>query len=217
MKRTFRSMLNLMMGCLSRSQENSDSRKWDFFQMAGFERFENLSFWKLIGFEPQFFFVKSCSFLRTEINNNPSNFTGNTIQCISIDWYQETHSFPCCMSPWTLQEAPQKRLIEVILKKKFYFRKTDFLGISRWMKSASRSMLKLMVSCLSRSQENWDLKKWDFTNEKWLTMQTRFHPWEDPMVGIWWYMTGDSVQRILTNQMCLRLEISQETPSPRLI
>jgi hypothetical protein len=28
--------------------------------------------------------LKSCSFLRTEINDPPSNFTGNTIQCASI-------------------------------------------------------------------------------------------------------------------------------------
>jgi hypothetical protein len=43
------------------------------------------------------------------------------------------------------------------------------------------------------------------TNEKCLTMQTRFYHWDDPMVGIRWYMTVESVQRKLTNEMCLYL------------
>jgi hypothetical protein len=48
-------------------------------------------------------------------------------------------------------------------------------------------------------------------------MQTRFHHWDDPMVGFWWYMTVESVQKKLTNQMCLHLGIKLKTPSPRLI
>jgi hypothetical protein len=83
-------MLYLMVGCLSRSQEKASPRKMGLFPNGGiwkvwkFELFEN---WSVLN--PQFF-VKSCSFLRTEIANLPSNFTGNTMQCISIDWYPET-------------------------------------------------------------------------------------------------------------------------------
>jgi hypothetical protein len=39
------------------------------------------------------FFLKSCLILRTEIDNPPSNFTGITIQCISIVRYTETSIF----------------------------------------------------------------------------------------------------------------------------
>jgi hypothetical protein len=39
-------MLYLMVGCLARSQEKASPRKMGLFQMAGFERFENLSFLK---------------------------------------------------------------------------------------------------------------------------------------------------------------------------
>jgi hypothetical protein len=58
-----------------------------FFQKAGsemilkFELFENYSV-----LNPKCF-VKSCLFLRNEIYNPSSNFTGNTIQCISNNWY----------------------------------------------------------------------------------------------------------------------------------
>jgi hypothetical protein len=40
-----------------------------------------------------FFFLKSCLFLKTEMDNPWSNFTGNTMQCISIDWYPESSAF----------------------------------------------------------------------------------------------------------------------------
>jgi hypothetical protein len=36
---------------------------------------------------------KCCLFLRNEINSPPSNFTGNTMKSISIDWYTETSAF----------------------------------------------------------------------------------------------------------------------------
>ena len=45
-KNTFGFMLYLMVGCLSSSQEKASPKKMGFFQMAGFERFENLSFLK---------------------------------------------------------------------------------------------------------------------------------------------------------------------------
>jgi hypothetical protein len=82
-------MIYLMVGCLSRSQEKASPRKMGLLPNGGvwkvwkFELFEN---WSVLN--PQFF-VKSCLFLKTEMDKSPSNFTGNTMQCISIDWYPE--------------------------------------------------------------------------------------------------------------------------------
>jgi hypothetical protein len=70
------------------------SKKVELFPNGGFWKISNVGlFEKLFGFELQFFLWMSCSFLKTEIDNPPSNFTGNTMQCISIDWYQETCIF----------------------------------------------------------------------------------------------------------------------------
>jgi hypothetical protein len=48
------------------------------FQMAGVEKLKIWSF-KNVDFRPPFFLKKSCLFLRTEMNDPPSNFTGNTV------------------------------------------------------------------------------------------------------------------------------------------
>jgi hypothetical protein len=71
-------MLNLMVGCLSRSQVSTDLKKWNFSK--GKELLASI-------------FFKSCLFLKTEMDNLPSNFTGGTMQYISIDWYPETSTF----------------------------------------------------------------------------------------------------------------------------
>jgi hypothetical protein len=55
-----------------------------------FWKFEH--FWSCKLLSP-FFSVKSCFFLRNEIDNPPSNFTGKTMQYISIKWYPETNTF----------------------------------------------------------------------------------------------------------------------------
>jgi hypothetical protein len=59
------------------------------------------------------FFVKSCVFLRTEINELPSNFTGNTKQCISIGWYPETSTF-MLWAAVNATRSPKKRLTGVV-------------------------------------------------------------------------------------------------------
>jgi hypothetical protein len=56
-----------------------------------------------------------------------------------------------------------------------------------------------------RSRQIWREKIWHGygfrpTNENCLTMETRFHHWDDPMVGFWWYTTVESVQKKLTNK-----------------
>jgi hypothetical protein len=40
-----------------------------------------------------FFFLKSWLFVRSEMDNPPSKFTGITMQCMCIDWYPETKIF----------------------------------------------------------------------------------------------------------------------------
>jgi hypothetical protein len=86
--------------------------------MTGFENkknlgFENANFWRP-------FFSKSCLFLRTGIDNLPSNFIGSTIQCISIDWYPETNlcMFYAAVRP---PRSPQKV--------------TDWSGTKKWKTS----------------------------------------------------------------------------------
>jgi hypothetical protein len=67
--------------------------KWNFsqggalsiFHFAGLEMFLTIiTFVKMYTFDP-LFFKKICFFLKNEIDNLSSNFTGTTILCISID------------------------------------------------------------------------------------------------------------------------------------
>jgi hypothetical protein len=90
------SMPNLKLGCPTRSKEK---KKRDFFQclsflqLAGLENKKIGTFLQLWTFFDLYFFWKSCLFLKTEMDNPPSNFRENTMQCISIDWYPETSTF----------------------------------------------------------------------------------------------------------------------------
>jgi hypothetical protein len=92
-KTTYESILNLKVGYLSRSQGVR------LFQTDGLVLSSNGGDWKLKNLNFRNcelltpFFVKSCAFLGNEMNNPPSIFTGNTTQCISIDWYLETSTF----------------------------------------------------------------------------------------------------------------------------
>jgi hypothetical protein len=55
--------------------------------------FENLNFWNSSVLNPNFFFVKSCLFLKTEMGNPSSNFTRSTVKCISIKCYWKRCTF----------------------------------------------------------------------------------------------------------------------------
>jgi hypothetical protein len=132
-------MLNFMMGCLYRLQENWDLKKWGFFQrdvLPFFSKWRGEIFqtWPFVNQEEHrpsiakraereklsiaikinkflrihsnqllfgiyaptlrkfellilFFLVKSCLFLKTDMDNSPSNFACSTVQCLAIEWY----------------------------------------------------------------------------------------------------------------------------------
>jgi hypothetical protein len=90
-------MSNLKLGCPSLHKKNGLQKKWDFIKVCIFFKWRDMKIKKIWTFEngtlwPPFFW-KSCLFLRTEMDNLPSIFTSNTMQCISIDWYLERRTF----------------------------------------------------------------------------------------------------------------------------
>jgi hypothetical protein len=90
-KKHFWVFLDLKFDCPFYLQESEVQKKWDFFQglsflqMAGWKNGKIWAIWKCELLT--LFILKSCLFLRTEMDLSPWNFTGNTMQCISIDWY----------------------------------------------------------------------------------------------------------------------------------
>jgi hypothetical protein len=79
------------------------------WQTKKLELFENVIFWcNLLTL-----FLRSCQFLRTEIDSSPSNFTGNMMQCISIDWYPETSTLMLDAAV-NATRSPKKRPIGLV-------------------------------------------------------------------------------------------------------
>jgi hypothetical protein len=126
-----------------------------FFKWRGLKCFWKLElFWKC-KLLTRFFYVKSCLFLRQPIVKFYRHHdTVHIYRLIS----RNKHFHVVCFRE-SIKKAPKKRLTGVVSKERVHSRKPNVLGISRYKKSTSGSMSNLMVGCLSRSQENRDLKK----------------------------------------------------------
>jgi hypothetical protein len=59
-----------------------------------------------------------------------------------------------------------------------YPRKSGFLGINRYINSTSDSMSNLKLGCVSRSQEKWTPKKWDFFQGLSFLQSAGFENWK---------------------------------------
>jgi hypothetical protein len=66
-------------------ERSEESGKREIFHGGVCNDFESWNFFENVYFMRPLFFLKSCFFLRNEIDSPSSNFTGKTMQCISID------------------------------------------------------------------------------------------------------------------------------------
>jgi hypothetical protein len=85
-------------------------------------------------------FGKNDFFIRTEIDNPSSNFTGNAMPRVAVEWYQETCT---CMSYGFVNaqiSLVKKRLIGAAQTFVIYPRKPSAYNINRKMKGTSRPM-----------------------------------------------------------------------------
>jgi hypothetical protein len=78
-------------------------------------------------------FFKRCLVLRTEMDNPPSNFTGGTRQCISIDWYPETSTFMLYATVNASRRPPKSDQLEWYRKWQVIQGNQAFLvSVDRW-------------------------------------------------------------------------------------
>jgi hypothetical protein len=97
-------------------------------------------------------FGKNDFLLRTEIDNQSSNFTGNTMRCVASFSYQKT----CIFMSYGLVNAQISRKKATDwsgLKVGNISKKPGAHGINRKMKGTSRSMLNLKAGCRFHSGE----------------------------------------------------------------
>jgi hypothetical protein len=88
-------------------------------------KFKNLTYTKMY-FWP--FFLENCLFIRSEMDNPPLNFSGNTMQCISIDWYPDSNTF----IPYAAVNAPRSRQKAIIWSGIKNSAPSEEIGLSRY-------------------------------------------------------------------------------------